>query len=77
MNLGEEAVAALRSIGATGDLRGKFRWSHAIIGVKGAAPGSALEALDGLRPVSVAVGPAVTEPFVAAGVAWIRFEEAH
>jgi hypothetical protein len=74
MNLGEEAVAALRSIGATGDLRGKFRWGHAIIGVKGARPGSAREAMDGLRPVSVVTGPAVTEPTVAAGMAWIRFE---
>jgi hypothetical protein len=74
MNLGEDAVAALRSIGATGDLRGKFRWSQAIIGVKGAALGSALEAMDGLRPVGVAAGPALTEPGVAAAVEWIRFE---
>jgi hypothetical protein len=74
MNLGEEAVVALRSIGAAGDLRERFRWSHAIIGVKGAEPGSALEALDGLRPVSVAVGPPVTGPAVTAAVEWIRFE---
>jgi hypothetical protein len=74
MNLGEDAVVALRSIGATGDLRGKFRWSQAVIGVKGAAPGSALEAVDGLRPVGVAAGPALTEPAVAAAVEWIRFE---
>ncbi len=74
MNLGEEAVNALRSIGAKGGLRGKFRWSHAVIGVKGAEPGSALEALDGLLPASVAAGPAVTEPSVAAAVEWIHFE---
>jgi hypothetical protein len=74
MKLGEEGVAALRSIGATGDLRGKFRWSHAIIGVKGGAPASALEVMDGLRPVAVASGPAVTQPFVAAGVAWLHFK---
>jgi hypothetical protein len=74
MNLGEDAIAALRSIGAAGDLRGKFRWSQAIIGVKGAAPGSALEAMDGLRPVGVAAGPAVTEPAIGAAVEWIRFE---
>ena len=73
MNLGEDAVVALRSIGATGDLRGKFRWSQSIIGVKGAAPGSALEAMDGLRPAGVASGPALTEPGVAAAVEWIRF----
>ncbi len=74
MNLGEEAVAALRSIGAEGDLRGRFRWSHAVIGRKGAEPGTALEALDGLRPVSVAVGPPLSEPRVAAATEWIRFE---
>jgi hypothetical protein len=74
MNLGEEAVLALRSIGASGDLRERFRWSHAIIGVKGAEPGSALEALDGLRPVSVAIGPPLTEPTLAAALDWIRFE---
>jgi hypothetical protein len=74
MHLGEDAVVALRSIGAAGDLRGRFRWSQAIIGVKGAAPGSALEAMDGLRPVGVAAGPAVTEPAVAAAVASIRFD---
>jgi hypothetical protein len=74
MNLGEEAVLALRSIGASGDLRERSRWSHAIIGVKGAEPGSALEALDGLRPVSVAIGPPLTEPTTAAALDWIRFE---
>jgi hypothetical protein len=76
MSLGEEAVAALRSVGATGDLRGKFRWSHAFIGVKGATPGSALEALDGLRPVTVAAGPALTEPRVAVAIEWLRFKSA-
>jgi hypothetical protein len=74
INLGEEAIVALRSVGAAGDLREKFRWSHAVIGEKGAEPGSALEALDGLRPVGVAVGPPVTEPTVAAAVEWIRFQ---
>jgi hypothetical protein len=74
MSLGEEAALALRAIGAGGDLRERFRWSHAIIGVKGAEPGTALEALDGLRPVSVAVGSPLTEPETAAALDWIRFE---
>ena len=73
MNLGEEAVSALRSIGAAGDLRGKFRWGHAIIGVKGAAPGQALEALDVLQPVAVHVGVGATEPAVAVAVASFEF----
>jgi hypothetical protein len=41
--LTEEAVLALRQIGAQVDLRGTSGWSQAIIGVKGAAPGTALE----------------------------------
>jgi hypothetical protein len=42
--LTEQAVGALRSIGAQADLRDTSGWSHAVIGVKGAAPGTALEA---------------------------------
>jgi len=43
-SLTEEAVEALASLGSEVDLRGKENLSHAIIGVKGAAPGTALEA---------------------------------
>ena len=43
LNLTEQAVAALGTIGARADLRGTENRSHAIIGVKGAAPGTALE----------------------------------
>jgi hypothetical protein len=43
-HLTAEAVDALRSIGSEADLRGSSGWSHAIVGVKGAAPGAALEA---------------------------------
>jgi interleukin-like EMT inducer protein len=50
-----EAVVALRSLGVAGDLRGRFRESHAFIGVKGAAPGTALEAL-GTRALALGVG---------------------
>jgi len=35
---------------------------------------TALEAMDGLRPVTVASGPAVSQPTVAAAVGWLRFE---
>jgi hypothetical protein len=61
-------VAALRDIGAAGDLRGHFRWGHAIIGVAGAAPGQALEAMGALQPVGAAVGGAWRSPQVAAAV---------
>ena len=41
--LTEEAVEALAQIGGQVDPRGTTGWSHAIIGVKGADPGTALE----------------------------------
>jgi hypothetical protein len=43
-HLTEDAVRALSQIGGQADLRGTTGWSHALIGVKGAAPGTALEA---------------------------------
>lgn len=42
-HLTEAAVDALHQIGGQVDPRGTAGWSHAIIGVKGAAPGTALE----------------------------------
>jgi hypothetical protein len=71
--LGPEAVQALRGIGAEGDLREKTRWGQAIIGVQGAQPGTALEASDWMRPVTVAAGDGLTEPLVAAALARITF----
>jgi hypothetical protein len=41
------AVRSLQTLGATTDLRGTAHFSHAILGVKGAVPGSALEASGG------------------------------
>jgi hypothetical protein len=38
-----EGVRALRSVGGTVDLRGTLFVSHALVGVKGARPGEALE----------------------------------
>ena len=75
-HLTERAAEALRTIGAKEDLRGMFRWGHAIIGVKGAEPGQALEAAGLIRPVSVRVRQGFTEPGVAAAVDWVRFEAA-
>ena len=43
VHLTEEAVAAFQEIGGQADLRGSSGWSHAIIGVKGAGPGTAME----------------------------------
>jgi hypothetical protein len=72
--LTEDAVNALRPIGAERDLRGKFRWSHAIIGVKGAASGSAWEAAFETLPAQLVVGISATEPNVAAAVEWVKVE---
>jgi len=71
--LSPEAVAALKTIGATGDLQGRFRWGHAIIGVQGASPGSALEVLDWMRPVTLSAGEGAMEPELAAAFATITF----
>jgi hypothetical protein len=48
-------VAALRTLGVRGDLRGTQRVAHAFIGVKGAPPGSVPERI-GPEPVLVSVG---------------------
>jgi len=42
-HLTDTAVAAFRAIGGQADPRGSAGWSHAIVGIKGAAPGTALE----------------------------------
>jgi hypothetical protein len=76
LHLAEAVVKALRTIGAEGDLRDLFRWGHAVIGVKGAEPGQALEATGLLRPVSVCVGQGFTQPGVAAAVDYIAFQVA-
>jgi len=69
--LNESAVQAIQqATGASGDLRGCFRCSHAIIGP--ASP--AQEALNALRPVSVSTGLGLTEPNVAAIIDWIQVE---
>ncbi len=53
--LDAEAVAALRELGVAADLRGRFRASHAFVGVKGAAPGTAAERT-GPGPVELEIG---------------------
>ena len=74
--LGDEAVAALRTLGLTQALQGEahFRWSYAALGVKGAPLGSVPEAASGIRPVRVGVGPAIREPAIAAGLATVTWE---
>jgi hypothetical protein len=53
--LGADAVAALGTLGVQTDMRGRFRESHAFVGVKGAPGGTALEAA-GPHVVELRVG---------------------
>ncbi|MEZ4868619.1 MAG: interleukin-like EMT inducer domain-containing protein [Caldilineaceae bacterium] len=73
LRLGEDAVNALRALGLTTDLRNRFRWSHAFVGVVGAPPASALDAATLLTPAVVTVGLAFDAPVVSGGVKQITF----
>jgi hypothetical protein len=55
-SLGEKAISALQRLGVAGDLRGKFRWSHAFIGVVDAPPASAVEEIQLIHPAAVWAG---------------------
>jgi hypothetical protein len=68
MNLTQEGVDALHSLGVGSDLRGHFRWGHAFIGQKGDAVGAAREAMDGVRPVQLSFGLPLSATEAAAAV---------
>ncbi len=68
------AADALGTIGASVDLRSKWRWSHALIGVKGAQPGTALESASETAPSQLVVGIGGMEPGVAAAVEQIEIK---
>jgi hypothetical protein len=55
--LTDRAVAALRSLGGREDIRGRYRVSHLLIGVKGAEPGAAIER-SGYTRLTATLGPA-------------------
>jgi hypothetical protein len=75
LQLGEDAVAALASVGVATDLRGKFRWSHAFVGAAGAPPGSAREDAALLRPAVVTVGPPVDAPHILGELQALAIEQ--
>ena len=62
LSLGDDAIAALRSLGVADDIRGQLRRDHAFVGVKGAAAGAAPSDVSDLWPVTVVVGAGVTAP---------------
>ena len=71
MALTPEAGAALRSLGAAVDLRGRFRWGHAFIGRTGSSAPVG-EHADGLRVAQVGVGWPATAPRIAASLTEIE-----
>ena len=64
LRLEQDAVDALARLGVAADLRGRFRWSHAFVGVVEAGPGSALEAVSLLAPASVWLGSPADGPLL-------------
>ena len=68
MNLTQEGIDALRSLGVAGDLRGHFRWGHAFIGRRGDALGTAIETMDGVRTAQVSLGLPLSASEVAAAL---------
>ncbi|MBI4670740.1 MAG: hypothetical protein HY741_03600 [Chloroflexi bacterium] len=74
-HLTENAVNALKSLGARQDLRGKFRWSHALIANKG-NPQSAREAASEIQVSQLIEGAGLIEPTAAASIGEIRIEPA-
>jgi hypothetical protein len=73
-HLTEAAVAALRSLGAQADLRGATGQSHALIGVRGAAAGSALE-LVAAPNAWLRLGRNPDRRSLAAAVDWVRVDQ--
>ncbi len=67
MNLAQEAVDALKSLGVDTDLRGHFRWGHAFIAPVGESLWArSAEAADAVRPAQLSFGFPLSEPRLAA-----------
>ncbi len=79
MKLTDSAIAGLRQIGVSTDLRGQFRSSHAFVGVVGATVDelvdAALEERTLLCPSSVVLGSPVDAPIVYGGVSRVRLSD--
>ncbi len=71
--LQEKAIKALRNVGVKTDLRDKFRWGHAFVGVVNADEGTALEDSQLIAPSDVSIGPPVDAPAATGGIGRISF----
>ena len=74
INLGDQTVAGLRSLGGQVDLRQQPNQAHALIGVKGAPAGSALEQATVGAPL-ISIGRSLDERARAAAVSVITLEK--
>lgn len=63
--LTNEAFAALQTLGVASDVRAQFRAGHAFIGIKGVAPGQAIEDVNAYLPANVVVGKNVNKDRVS------------
>lgn len=75
LQLSEDALAALHTIGVTADLRDHLRWSHAFIGAKGAPDGSALETTALLQPTTLVVGAPIDATTVYGGLHTLTIQQ--
>ncbi len=73
LNLGDDAIAALRSLGVQDDIRGELRRDHAFVGVRNAAPGSAPSVVSDLWPATVVIGQGLTAPTPAFALQRLRW----
>ncbi|MCL4835819.1 MAG: hypothetical protein KJZ86_25500 [Caldilineaceae bacterium] len=73
LHLGGDAVDGLAGLGVSTDLRGRFRWSHAFVGVVGTGKGTAREDAALLRPALAVVGLPVDGPVIFGGIGRVHF----
>lgn len=72
-HLTDDAWAAMQSIGAAQDPRARPQAAHVIVGIKGAAPGTAAELLDE-QGAYLRIGRNPDRRFLGAAVDWISME---
>lgn len=60
-----KAFTALQTLGIGGDIRTQFRAGHAFVGIKGIAPGQAVEDMNAHFPANVAIGKNVNKDRVS------------
>ncbi|HZQ10108.1 MAG TPA: interleukin-like EMT inducer domain-containing protein [Anaerolineae bacterium] len=70
-----KAFAALQTVGVAGDLRNQLRVGHAFVGIKGIAPGQAVEEMNDHLPANVAIGKNVNQDRVAFALGVFEIEQ--